>query len=283
MKLTLILGVLTLSQGLLGQLAGYSDKNDPSLAHSSTRPVIKRTGETALLTCVVEDQGGFSLMWKKAANNPLKSPTLLSVNKQMITRDQRMQVLHATNGQVYVLQITNLTLHDAGSYFCEVSTKTPIRSFTDLTVIQKYKKVRKLPSLSQDKPGATHNFTSCCMSMNVSTTCQKYCHINTVMDGISSPPEDCESDFPSIVTCLGDGRNHMPCCVDAGIPEVCNSLCKGEFNIETDTIKITSTCKDYVSPTLSCIATGIGKHIFLLEIQYHSFYLQKLYQSNQKA
>ena len=67
----------------------------------------------------------------------------------------------------------------------------------------------------------------------------------------------------------------MPCCVDAGIPEVCTGLCKGEFNIKTDTIKITSTCKDYVSPTLSCIATGIGRKIFPLEIHYASEELSK--------
>jgi len=260
----LLLGLLTLVLQVQGQLKGYSGKSDPSLALSPTRPVLKRSGEDALLTCIVENQGKHTLMWKKTSKVPSRSPSVLSANTNMVTSDRRMKVLHAIGGQVYVLKISNLTVFDAGIYFCEVNTDPPIKSFSDLTVVAKYTKVRKmeLPTSDSDRSSilTSHddNFSSCCVAKNVSSSCMQFCNIFSVIStGGLGKPEDCEEEFPSIVSCLGDGRDHLPCCVDAGIPEMCSDLCKGEFNTKTGSIKITSTCREFVQPTLSCIATGI--------------------------
>lgn len=35
---------------------------------------------------------------------------------------------------------------------------------------------------------------------------------------------ECEEDFPNIVTCMADGRDHLPCCIDQGIPQVPNVM-----------------------------------------------------------
>ena len=254
----LILGLVCLTEG---QLAGYSAKTDPSLKLTPTRPIVKNPEDKdALITCIVQNQGDFTLMWKKTSKIPNRDATVLSANTHMVTSDKRMKVMHATGGQVYVLKITNVTMFDAGIYFCEVNTDPPIMALRELTVLRRqYRKVKKLPLPSSDI-NSSHNFTSCCVSKNVSTSCQQFCHLDFVMDGVGlGKPEDCEDEFPSIVSCMADGRNHMPCCVDAGIPEMCTGLCKGEFNIKTGSIKVISACRDYVEPTLSCIATGIGK------------------------
>lgn len=49
----------------------------------------------------------------------------------------------------------------------------------------------------------------------------------------------------------------MPCCVKQNIPEVCRSVCSGDYGLTT--VRQHYSCMDYTIPTLSCIAEGIGK------------------------
>jgi len=243
-------------------------KTGPHLKLSLTRPVTKVVGDDALLTCVVTNQGDFSVMWKKTTQ-PRRDPYILSANSARVTSDQRVEVLHETSGTVYVLKISNVTIFDAGIYFCEVNTNPPVRSFHDLKVLKKLPKI-KLPSpssvsqstssISTNFPitNTTHNFTSCCMAKNVSTSCQNFCNLKTVLDGNTGvDPENCEEEFPNIVSCMADGRNHMPCCLEAGIPEFCSDLCRGEYTLQTDNIKTMFSCSAYTDATLACIAAGI--------------------------
>jgi len=116
----------------------------PHLKLSLIRPVTKVVGDDALLTCVVTNQGDFSVMWKKTTQ-PRRDPYILSANSARVTSDQRVEVLHETGGTVYVLKISNVTIFDAGIYFCEVNTNPPVRSFHDLKVLKKLPKI-KLPS-----------------------------------------------------------------------------------------------------------------------------------------
>ena len=78
-----------------------------------------------------------------------------------------------------------------------------------------------------------------------------------VMSGTS--PTQCEADFPNIVSCMADGRDHLPCCLSQGIPEVCSDLCRGEYTVQQDSIKSLFSCSAYTAPTLACIAVGVGK------------------------
>ena len=72
-------------------------------------------------------------------------------------------------------------------------------------------------------------------------------------------PTECEADFPQIVSCMADGRDHLPCCLGQGIPSACSDLCRGEYTIQTDNIKSLFSCSAYTAPTLACIAVGVGK------------------------
>lgn len=67
-----------------------------------------------------------------------------------------------------------------------------------------------------------HDFTDCCKSLNVSSKCSGFCTIHNIIDGTAGvDPDVCEADFPRIVKCMADGRNHLPCCEQKKIPDVC--------------------------------------------------------------
>ena len=76
---------------------------------------------------------------------------------------------------------------------------------------------------------------------------------------VGNSPTECEADFPNIVNCMADGRDHLPCCLDQGIPEVCSDLCRGEYTVQQDNIKSLFSCSSYTAPTLACIAVGVGR------------------------
>lgn len=72
-------------------------------------------------------------------------------------------------------------------------------------------------------------------------------------------PENCESDFPAIVRCMADGRDHVPCCIQERVPDICQDVCRGEYTAITDNIKTHFSCSAYTEQTLACIVEGIGK------------------------
>lgn len=248
----------------------------PSLKHSLTTPVIKVEGDDALLTCVVRNQGNFTLMWKKAAKEKAGNK-ILTANEERITSDKRLSIMHEEGGQVYVLLVSNVTSKDAGMYICELNSDPPVRSFHELKVLSPF---LQAPVASSEKSVVTgptastkdsievwgystespinHDFSSCCASKNISSVCQGFCNLKSILDGSTGVnPSDCEAEFPDIVSCMADGRNHMPCCVEAGIPDVCTDLCRGEYTEQTDKIKSLFSCSTYTAPTLACIAAGI--------------------------
>lgn len=75
---------------------------------------------------------------------------------------------------------------------------------------------------SDDSKTYVHDFTDCCQSLNVSSKCLGFCAVHNIMDGTTGiEPDLCETDFPSIVKCMADGRNHLPCCERKKIPDLC--------------------------------------------------------------
>lgn len=104
----------------------------------------------------------------------------------------------------------------------------------------------------------THDFTECCNSLNVSQACIGFCTVHNIMDGTTGiDAEQCETDFPNIVKCMADGRNHMPCCEKAHIPDLCQDMCRGEYTPFTDFLKSRVTCVAHTLPALNCILEGI--------------------------
>lgn len=80
-------------------------------------------------------------------------------------------------------------------------------------------------------PSVTHDYTDCCQSLNVSTKCLGFCTVHNILDGTTGiEPELCETDFPNIVKCMADGRNHLPCCQRKNIPDLCQVKYKIQFN-----------------------------------------------------
>lgn len=67
-----------------------------------------------------------------------------------------------------------------------------------------------------------HDFTDCCRASNVTQKCLGFCTIHNILDGSAGiEPDACEMDFPRIVRCMADGRDHQPCCRTKKIPDVC--------------------------------------------------------------
>lgn len=140
-------------------------------------------------------------------------------------------------GDVWVLLITDTKPTDSDLYICEVNSNPPIKSFHSL-------KVKALSKATAPKSGSNstsstseaddpieldeyvHDFTDCCKSMNVSSKCLGFCTIHNIIDGTAGvEPDICETDFPQIVKCMADGRNHLPCCERKKIPDVCQVDC----------------------------------------------------------
>lgn len=118
------------------------------------------------------------------------------------------------------------------------------------------------PSLIEEQRPAfnsrNHNYTDCCTAKNVSSQCLGFCNIQSILEGSTGQdPENCESDFPSIVKCMADGRNHVPCCIQERVPDICQDVCRGEYTAITDNIKTHFSCSSYTEQTLACIVEGI--------------------------
>lgn len=189
---------------------------------------------------------------------------------------------------MYVLLIKNVNLDDTDVYVCEVNSDPMLRSFHPLRV--KTKNGNKSTSnKTSDKssgvgsgtntskdltpvteevledngdndmmPSVTHDFTECCDSLNVSLKCKGFCSVHNIIDGSTGvEPEACEKDFPSIVKCMADGRNHVPCCERKKIPDICQDMCQGDYTPFTDYLKSRVSCVAHTLPGLQCILEGI--------------------------
>ena len=208
-------------------------------------PRVAKEGDDALLTCVV--MGPYrndTVLWRKGPTE------IIAAGLNRVTNDKRISVLHddvpvkadKPAGDVWVLLIKGVKPEDSDVYVCEVNSDPVIRSFHPLRIKSKDGKFYVNPSVTNQKPGEqselmppkidsdseyhnfpptiTHDFTECCESFNVSTKCLGFCTIHNILDGTTGvEPEACETDFPSIIKCMADGRNHMPCCERKKIPD----------------------------------------------------------------
>lgn len=157
---------------------------------------------------------------------------------------------------------------DTDLYVCEVNSDPPITSFHPLKV----KAVNSTRKSTSDAPEVTgpgntelaepdpfvHDYTDCCKSLDVSTKCLGFCSIHNIIDGTTGvEPDSCEEDFPRIVKCMADGRNHLPCCQDKKIPDLCQDMCQGNYTPFTDYVKSRVSCVSYTLPALKCILDGV--------------------------
>ncbi|XP_076358950.1 Ig-like and fibronectin type-III domain-containing protein 2 [Tachypleus tridentatus] len=95
----------------------------------------------------------------------------------------------------------------------------------------------------------------CCVKNGVPSSCLSLCNFHDIILGYQPEPGECMDYVKTIVSCLADGRDHMPCCVRENIPEICRSVCIGDYQIST--VLQHYTCVDYTISTLACVAEGI--------------------------
>ncbi|GJQ83681.1 hypothetical protein Trydic_g14389 [Trypoxylus dichotomus] len=242
---------------------------------SLTNPVHVYEGDDALITCVVKNIGENSVMWKKE-DKERHSRRVLTAGTTRVTADKRFAVLHdsvpanersdvQSGGDVWVLVIKIVKSSDSGIYVCEVNSNPIVRSFHKLSVLSKALQPPENGSdfnfYEEQRPSfnsKNHNYTDCCQSRNVSLNCLGFCNIQSILEGSTGQdPEHCENDFPSIVKCMADGRNHVPCCIQERVPDICQDVCRGEYTAITNNIKTHFSCSAYTEQTLACIVEGI--------------------------
>ncbi|XP_055693632.1 Ig-like and fibronectin type-III domain-containing protein 1 [Lutzomyia longipalpis] len=248
----------------------YGDAVDPI---GTGGPTIIGEGSDALLTCVITGSyANDTVLWRKGPNE------ILSAGINRVTSDKRISILHddspkgrtPTGGDVWVLLIRDAKPTDTDVYVCEVNSDPVLRSFHPLRV----KNFNSTTNSSSEEEGdasysaeqttpvsaLVHDFTDCCTAQNVSSKCMGYCTVHNILDGTTGiDPEACEVDFPSIVKCMADGRNHMPCCEKRGVPDLCQDMCRGEYTPFTDLLKSRVSCAAHTLPALQCILLGIQK------------------------
>ena len=182
----------------------------PTLKDSLTTPTVRREEDDGLLTCVVQNQANYTLMWKKAEKEKA-GPRILTANAERVTSDERVSVLHEPGGQVYVLLIKNVTVKDQGMYVCEVNSDPPVRSFHKLLILSGS---LQPPGADLSAPGdeaelvagaggstggggpdsmsvwgysterpVEHDYLACCQASNVSLACQGFCNLKNILDG----------------------------------------------------------------------------------------------------
>lgn len=102
-----------------------------------------------------------------------------------------------------------------------------------------------------------------------------YPKVLSFLGSTGQDPENCETDFPAIVRCMADGRNHVPCCIQERVPDICQDVCRGEYTAITDNIKTHFSCSAYTEQTLACIVEGIGECLcahFVYESVYSEYF-----------
>lgn len=254
-------------------------------------PVHRAVGDSVVLTCIVKDIRDHTLLWKYGKDK------VIAANTAKITNDKRISIFHDEGGDVWALAIDNLTVKDTGSYVCEVNSNPPKRTFHKLLVMpntlvppplsdgyygMKADKTKTIATNSSSSKVSEdsmtlwgystaspidHDYTGCCRAAGVSDDCLGFCSISNILEGkVDIHPTECEAHFPSIVSCMADGRNHVPCCEKAGIPDVCQDMCYGQYTMKTDEIRTHISCNAYTAPTLACINEGIGQTIVPLNL-----------------
>ncbi|XP_037904934.1 Ig-like and fibronectin type-III domain-containing protein 1 isoform X1 [Hermetia illucens] len=237
-------------------------------------------GEDALLTCVVTPPYlNNTVVWRRGR-------TILSAGTNRVSNDNRISILHdespkgqTTGGEVWVLLIRNTKASDTDVYVCEVNSDPVVSSLHTLFIAKRqpirgtdptleYERPPPLPpyvdsSRSPESTASTtpsHDFTECCEQNNVTAQCIGFCNVHNILDGTTGiEPEACEKDFPNIVKCMADGRNHVPCCEEKGVPDLCQDMCRGEYTPFTDYLKSRVSCVRNTLSGLQCILEGVQK------------------------
>ncbi|XP_050717275.1 lachesin-like [Eriocheir sinensis] len=105
----------------LASLAGSSEDVDVPRFPEKVPNITVTVGRDALLPCTIEQLKGFKVAWVQ-----VDTQTILTIHKQVITRNPRIALLH-NDHRSWHLQIRDVKESDRGWYMCQVNTD-PMRS-----------------------------------------------------------------------------------------------------------------------------------------------------------
>ena len=238
---------------LLLKLCILASSHHPGLSYSYAL-----TGQNVVLACSVTNLGNSSVGWQRVGRRE-KDNIVLTMGGMIVTQDDRVSVITGPGGEVTGLGIDDVVISDRGMYLCMVNT----------TIISHHLlSVGDHPHLGVVNSSAIHQaMGGCCSARNISTTRNYLC---SRQDVFTRTMNTCKDDYSNMMDCMVGGRDHMPCCLDAGIPAACTPLCRGEHPVEGDTITSVFSCAEYSDPILSCIVQGTSK--YSLASTYHVLY-----------
>ncbi|XP_054159728.1 Ig-like and fibronectin type-III domain-containing protein 2 [Oppia nitens] len=247
---------LPLISGGIGRFALINCQT-PDLSDTPQEEIRVFSGDIAFIDCVVRNGSLHTVLWKYYENSK-SDAKLLSANKVIISDEKRYSVIHNEDMDRWVLQINLTKPTDSGLYVCEVNS-VPKQSVTRVLSVSYPKTLQSVlkTNVTVISDDFDHNFTECCAKEGIPSVCNDFCHLKGLLN--QTPRAHifaiCYAHMSSIVKCLTDGRNHMPCCERQNIPRICLGSCAGKYSLTTALEHI--TCLDYATPTLSCIAEGM--------------------------
>lgn len=216
----------------------------PQIQTEDGQVITRKIGETAAMTCVVNNLGTSKLNWEFSKQSLLIFHGLV---KQ--TQDPKYSQEHTPDSTVYTLFINNIDVADEGVYKCEVNGTNEAATF-QLNITDSM-----VPGDGQYIPEGPLNRTECCRQRGVSDACLPVC-APASMGSINLAT--CANDLPHFIYCGTDGRNHENCCARSGLPSQCLDLCSGDpMNLPT-AASIASACltTTYIQTIVSCYQYG---------------------------
>ncbi|XP_034196365.1 zwei Ig domain protein zig-8-like [Osmia lignaria lignaria] len=103
-------------------------------------------GDTVELMCKVKNLGNKTVSWMRH-----RDIHLLTVSNYIYTSDQRIQTIHKSNTEEWVLRIQNPQKKDSGIYECQISTTPPVGHRVYLTVVEPETEISGGPDLFINK------------------------------------------------------------------------------------------------------------------------------------
>jgi len=119
--------------------------NGPYFSGVSLTQVMNQTavlGHTVHLPCHVKQLGSNSLAWVRNRDS-----SIISIDTDVITHDNRFRIVESENREDWVLIIRGVSTNDAGYYECQVSTEQKMSRFVHLKVMVPITKIDGAPDI----------------------------------------------------------------------------------------------------------------------------------------
>ena len=242
-------------------------------------------GDTALITCVVTQREDRSVLWRREGAG--QGAGLLAVNTDVVTADPRVSVLHEAGGEVWVLQLRGLAPADSGTYSCELNTAPPTVSRHRVLVLPRLPRSRvgdtedteagdyvdpeeALETVDAHLSAHQPHMTACCGAGGVASSCAGLCDLDHMFHASPAATAPllarCSAHLATVYRCLADGRDHAPCCLDSGVPELCADFCSGDLapsNLTSTSTSLVAQCAPYTRQVVGCVAIGNNNNIHI--------------------